>query len=237
MISPHSESRLSTSSQPFSPARLGVLGGSFNPVHNGHLAIAQQTRDLLSLNHILFVPTGEPPHKSMGTLASPKDRYEMVRLAIASDPTFGVSDVEITRPGKSYTLDTIRTLRYQYAPTTRLFFLIGLDAFLEFPTWREPATLLTLCSFVVISRPGISFRSLVNMTLLPAIPEESLAALDAGWSSKLEVPLSNQQLICIHLPPIYVSASDIRNRVRQAQSVANLLPASVESYIIQHHLY
>jgi nicotinate-nucleotide adenylyltransferase len=238
MNSADSEPRFSApSAQQSGETRLGVLGGSFNPIHNGHLAIARQSRDLLGLDQILFIPTGDPPHKSIGTLAPAKDRYEMVRLAIASDPTFTVSDVEINRPGKSYTLDTIRTLLQQYGTSTRLFFLIGLDAFLDFPTWREPATLLTLCSFVVISRPGISFQSLTSMTLFPAIPKKSLVALDAGQRSKLEVPLSRQQLICIHVPPTDVSASDVRNRVRQAQSVANLLPASVESYIIQHHLY
>jgi len=217
--------------------RVGLLGGSFNPVHNGHLAIARQTQDLLGFDQILFIPTGDPPHKPVGTLASAKDRYEMVRLAIASDPTFAVSTVEINRPGKSYTLDTIRALRQQYGPGTSLFFLIGLDAFLDFPSWREPATLLTLCSFVVISRPGISFQSLTRITLLPAIPKEPLGDLDEGRRSRLDVPLPHQQLICVHLPPTPVSASDIRNRVRQSQPVANLLPPSVESYIIQHHLY
>jgi nicotinate-nucleotide adenylyltransferase len=238
MISPDSGPRPSApSTQHLGDTRLGLLGGSFNPVHNGHLAIARQTRDLLSFDQILFIPAGDPPHKSIGALAPAKDRYEMVRLAIASDSTFAVSDVEINRPGKSYTLDTLRTLQHQYGTSTRLFFLIGLDAFLDFPTWREPATLLTLCSFVVISRPGISFQSLATMTLLPAIPEESLAALDAGRRSKLEVPLPHHQLICVHVPPTPISASDIRNRVRQAQPVANLLPPSVESYIIHHHLY
>ena len=237
-MAPHPESQPSApNTQHSGDRRVGVLGGSFNPVHNGHLAIARQTRDLLGLDQILFIPAGVPPHKSTETLAPSKDRYEMVRLAIVSDPTFVVSDVEINRPGKSYTLDTIRTLRQQYDPGTRLFFLIGLDAFLDFPTWREPDTLLTLSSFVVISRPGISFQSLATMTLLPAIPKESLVALDTGRRSILEVPLPFQQLICIHIPPTEVSASDVRNRVRQAQSVANLLPASVESYIIQHHLY
>src|SRR5215471_9254247 len=181
--------------------RLGVLGGTFNPIHNGHLAIARQTREALGLDRILFIPTNDPPHKPHQGLAPAKDRYEMVRLAIDSDPLFVISDVELRRSGTSYSIDTVRQLQHEYGPQTHLFFLIGLDAFLEFPTWHEPDTLLTLCSFVVISRPGISFRSLANMTLLPAIPEESLAALDAGRSSKLEVPLSNQQLICMHLPP------------------------------------
>lgn len=217
--------------------RLGLLGGSFNPVHNGHLAIARQTRDLLSLDRILFIPAGDPPHKPDGTLASAKDRYEMVRLAVESDPTFAVSGVEISRPGKSYTLDTIRTLQQQYGPSAQLFFLIGLDAFLDFPSWREPATLLNLCSFVVISRPGISFQPLATMTLLPEISLESLASLDAGRIVKLEVPLLHQRLICMKLPPNHVSASDIRTRMQRHQPVANLLPPSVESYIIHHHLY
>jgi nicotinate-nucleotide adenylyltransferase len=238
MMSPDSEPRPSApNTQHLGTSRVGLLGGSFNPVHNGHLAIARQARDVLSLDRILFIPTGLPPHKSGETLAPAKDRYEMVRLAIASDPAFSVSDVEISRPGKSYTVDTVRELQQQYGPQTRLYFLIGLDAFLDFPTWREPGMLLDLCSFVVISRPGISFQPLAAMKLLPAIPQDSLAALDAGRRSKLEVPLSHHQLICLHVPPIHVSASDIRTKVRQAEPVAHLLPPSVESYIIYHHLY
>ncbi len=238
MISPDSEPRPSApSTLHVGASRLGLLGGSFNPIHNGHLAIARQTRDLLGLDRILFIPTGDPPHKPDGNLAPAKDRYEMIRLAIASDSTFAVSDVEIRRPGKSYTLDTIRTLQQQYGPSIHLFFLIGLDAFLDFPSWREPAMLLNLCSFVVISRPGISFQPLAAMDLLPAIPLGSLAALDAGRMSKLEVPLTHHQLICVQVPPTHVSASDIRTRIRQALPAANLLPPSVESYIIHHHLY
>ncbi|HEY7533487.1 MAG TPA: nicotinate-nucleotide adenylyltransferase [Nitrospiraceae bacterium] len=217
--------------------RLGLLGGSFNPIHNGHLAIAKQTQSLLLLDRILFIPTGDPPHKPDGTLAPAQDRYEMVRLAISAESTFAVSDVEIRRPGKSYTLDTVRILQGQYGSDTRLFFLIGLDAFLDFPTWREPNTLLHLCSFVVISRPGVSFEALANMPLLPANLQESLAALDSGRLARLVIPLDHQELICLTLTPSNISASEIRANVRQAKPLANLLPQSVESYIIHHHLY
>ena len=139
--------------------RLGLLGGSFNPVHNGHLAIARQTREALGLDQILFIPTSHPPHKPNGSLAPAQDRYEMVRLAIASDPTFAISDVEIRRPGKSYSIDTIRLLQQDYGAQTQLFFLIGLDAFLDFPSWREPQTLLKLCRFrcPLPARPVVSF--------------------------------------------------------------------------------
>jgi nicotinate-nucleotide adenylyltransferase len=217
--------------------RLGLLGGSFNPVHNGHLAIARQTREALGLDRVLFIPTSLPPHKPSGSLAPAPDRYEMVRLAIASDPTLAISDVEIRRPGKSYSIDTVRLLQQEYGPQTQLSFLIGLDAFLDFPSWRDPQTLLELCSFVVLSRPGLSFRSLSTVALLPPIPYPSLADLDAGRISRIEAQVGTQRLICLKLPPSAVSASDIRARIRQGLPAANLLPPPVESYILQHHLY
>jgi nicotinate-nucleotide adenylyltransferase len=217
--------------------RLGLLGGSFNPVHGGHLAIAHHTREALQLDQILFIPTSHPPHKPNASLAPAQDRYEMVRLAIASDPSLAISDVELRRPGKSYSIDTIRLLQHDYGAHTQLFFLIGLDAFLDFPSWRDPRTLLELCSFVVLSRPGLSFRSLSTVALLPPIPYPSLADLDAGRIPRIEAPIGRQRLICLKQPPCPISASDIRARIRQGLPVANLLPPLVESYILHHHLY
>lgn len=238
MMPPDSESPSSSlSTQHSGPLRLGLLGGSFNPIHNGHLAIARQTREALGLDRILFIPTSQPPHKRNGSLAPARDRYEMVRLAIASDPALAISDVEINRPGKSYTIDTVRLLQQEYGAQTQLFFLIGLDAFLEFPSWRDPQALLELCQFVILSRPGQSFRSLSTVRLLPPIPFPSLADLDAGRISRIDAPLGEQGLICLKLPPCPISASDIRTRIRQGLPSANLLPPSVESYILQHHLY
>ena len=161
----------------------------------------------------------------------------MVRLAITSDPSLAISDVEIRRPGKSYSIDTIRLLRQEYGAQTQLYFLIGLDAFLDFPSWREPLTLLELCPFVVLSRPGLSFQSLSTVAMLPPIPYPSLADLDAGRIFHLEVPLGKQRLICLKLPPSVISASNIRSRIRQRLPLANLLPPLVESYILRHHLY
>ena len=232
-----SDSKNSALSTHHSILRLGLLGGSFNPVHNGHLAIARQTREALGLDQILFVPTSHPPHKPNGSLAPAQDRYEMVRLAISSDPTFAISDVEINRPGKSYSIDTIRLLQQTYGAQTQLFFLIGLDAFLDFPSWREPRTLLQLCRFVVLSRPGLLFRSLSTVPLLPPIPVSSLMDLDADRISRIEAPLGTQGLICLKLPPSPISASNIRSQISQGHPVANLLPPLVESYILQHHLY
>ena len=236
-MSPDSESRRSAPSIRQSTLRLGLLGGSFNPIHNGHLAIAHQTREALSLDQILFIPSSDPPHKPNDSLARPEDRYEMVRLAISSDPLLAISDVEIRRPGKSYSIDTVRLLRQTHGEQAQLHFLIGLDAFLDFPSWRDPRALLELCRFVILSRPGLSFRSLSTVPLLPPIPYSSLADLDAGRISKIEAPTGTQGLICLKLPPSPISASDIRSRIRQGLPVANLLPPSVESYILHHHLY
>lgn len=191
----------------------------------------------LDFDRILFIPTGDPPHKSSQDLASATDRYEMVRLAIASESDLAISDIELQRPGKSYTIDTVRLLRQEYGSGTDLFFLIGLDAFLEFPTWREPNALLEICSFVVMNRPGTSFQDLTRLNLFQTLSRESLAALDAGQISQLDIPLGERQLICLHLTPSEISASDIRKKVRTGLSVANLLPLTVESYILRHHLY
>ena len=218
-------------------SRVGLLGGTFNPVHYGHLAIARQTREALELDRVVLIPTGDPPHKPHENLAPAKDRYEMVRLAIASDPLLSISDVEVHRSGKSYSIDTVRLLQEEYGKDARFYFLIGLDAFLELPTWRDPETLLTLCSFVVLSRPGLLFQALSASPLIPRLPQASLVELDEGRSSRLDVSLGPQSLICLRLPPSNVSASDIRARIAQGISTVNLLPPAVESYILQHHIY
>ena len=218
-------------------SRIGLLGGTFNPIHNAHLAIARQAREMLALDRVVMIPSGDPPHKPSKGLASAKDRYEMVRLALASDPHLAISDVEVRRSGKSYSIDTVRLLQQEYGNETRLHFLIGLDAFLEFPTWREPETLLTLCSFVVLSRPGLSFQALSTLPLIPRLPQASLTDLDQGRAVRLDVPIGLQSLICLRVAPSTVSASDIRGRIARGASTANLLPPAVESYILQHHIY
>jgi nicotinate-nucleotide adenylyltransferase len=192
---------------------------------------------MLALERVVFVPTGDPPHKPHEHLASAKDRYEMVRLAIAYDPLLSLSDVDVRRSGKSYSIDTVRILQAEYGVGTQLYFLIGLDAFLELPTWRDPETLLTLCSFVVLSRPGLSFQALSALPLIPQLPQASLVDLDAGHSMRLDASIGTQSLICLRLPPSDISASEIRARLAQGVSTANLLPPAVESYILQHHIY
>jgi nicotinate-nucleotide adenylyltransferase len=233
-------------------SRLGLIGGTFNPIHNGHVSIARHVREALNLERVLFIPAGDPPHKTDKDLAPTGDRFEMVRLAVDDDRRLAVSDVEIARARKSYTIDTIHVLSEQYGTNTELFFLIGIDAFVEFPTWKSPDELLLLCHFVVVSRPGSTFTPLVHMPCLSSILDASpsvfgttlderiaiVGRLDARRQSRLDIPVpGGKSVILLDVPPCDISASDIRTRVRQGRPLANLLPPPVESYILHHHLY
>jgi nicotinate-nucleotide adenylyltransferase len=157
--------------------RLGILGGTFNPVHFGHLAAAEEVRDRLKLEKIIFIPSFLPPHKIDDDIPSAVQRQEMVRLAIKGNAHFTVSDMEIRRGGRSYTIDTIRTLQ-QLHPGAELYFLSGLDAFLEIRTWKDWDKLMAFCSFVVLSRDGYRFRNITQLGFLD-VSERDLSALDA----------------------------------------------------------
>ncbi len=229
---------LSEASTKHVPLKVGLLGGSFNPIHNGHLTIARHVHESMQLSQVLFIPTGDPPHKRDGSLAPANVRLEMVRLAIADNPLFTVSDIEIRRTGKSYSIDTIRALHHHYGPSTELFFIIGLDAFLDFPTWREPTELLRICHVVVVPRPGQSFQALAGMSLLPTLDPDRLAGLDTGALNRLDIAsTSDPGVTCLAFPPCATSASEIRRRVRNKLPVVNMLPPLVQSYILRHSLY
>ena len=216
--------------------RIGLLGGTFNPIHNGHLHIADQTRTRLGFDHILFIPTGDPPHKSLTSLAPVHHRLAMVKLATQPFPDFQVSDIEATSSETCYTIDTLNALKDQIEG--ELFFLVGLDAFLDFPMWKAADQLFTKANFIVLSRPGVQFVETTALPLLPRIPENDLRALDQGTRDLLEIPTSPSTTITfLALPPCDISASVIRDRLQKGLSVADWLPAPIESYIIHHHLY
>lgn len=218
--------------------KLGLLGGSFNPIHRCHLSIAHSAQQLLQLDRILFVPTGDPPHKQSGTLAAARHRYRMVQLAIQDSPGFALTDIEIRRPGKSYSIDTVRAIQQEYGPATTIFFIIGLDAFLDLPSWKDAETLLASCHFVVISRPSVRFRTLASIPLFHSVPEDSVIALDMARQERADAALANgRTLTFLRLPPCEVSASEIRKRLQEGSPLANLLPPPVESYILREGLY
>ncbi len=216
--------------------RIGILGGTFNPVHCGHLAASEEVLKRLRLDRVLFVPASVPPHKTDEDLPSPGQRLDMVRLAIAGNPSLTLSDIEVMRGGPSYTIDTVRSLRSVH-PGADLFFITGIDSFLDIRTWHEWEQLLSACAFVVLSRPGYHFTDLIKLGFLDRSFDE-LALLDSGkvretavrtargWEIHLEAGFSST-----------ISSTEIRRRVREGHSLKYLLPDAVEHYIITNGLY
>ncbi len=215
--------------------KLGILGGTFNPIHYGHLAAAEEVSDRLGLQRVLFVPSFIPPHKKDEDMPSVIHRMEMVRLAIADNPLFEPSDIELKRGGMSYTIDTINTLR-QSLHDAELYFITGLDSFLEIQTWNRWEMLMTLCGFVVLSRPGYRFQDLSGIDFMKSA-EEELAALDRGLR-KQAVVRSRTYTVFLEMIPLYdISSTDIRRRIKEGRSIKYLLPDKVENYIIKNKLY
>lgn len=213
--------------------RIGILGGTFNPIHTGHLAAAEEVRDRLRLDQVLFVPAYLPPHKDEQLLTAAQ-RLEMVRLAVAGNGRFRASDIEVRRGGRSFTIDTIAELQASH-PGAELFFITGLDSFLEIMTWKDWERLLSLCVFVVISREGSRFADLTRLPFL-AGRERDLAEMDAG-TEEAELSAKGVRAFLVRIPAYEISSTDIRRRVRQGRSIKYLLPEPVERYIIENKLY
>ncbi|GJL53545.1 MAG: putative nicotinate-nucleotide adenylyltransferase [Nitrospirales bacterium] len=217
---------------------IGLFGGTFNPIHSCHLHIAGHAQTKCHLDRIIFIPTGDPPHKQSTSLAPAHHRLAMVHLALESHPTFSVSDIEIHATGVSYTVDTLITLQQQHQDVTRWSFIIGLDAFLDLHTWKSATRLLQLCNFIVCSRPSADFTKVPSVTCLPPISPHSLRNLESGQIQRLEIPLpTGTQLTFLSLPPCEASASSIRTSIREGRDVSHWLPPSLESYILKHHLF
>lgn len=193
--------------------RLGVLGGTFDPVHVGHLILAETAREQLALGRVVFVPAGVPWRKAVVSITEPEHRLAMLRLAIAGNPAFAVSDVEVTRVGPSYTAETLKALAKEHTGA-ELFFLLGEDALADLPNWYQPRRILQLATLAVARRPGGPAEA----------GDEAPRGLSAG-------------LVRLEMPRIDISASALRARVRDGLSVRYLVPEAVEAYIREHGLY
>jgi nicotinate-nucleotide adenylyltransferase len=196
---------------------IGVLGGTFDPIHMGHLIIAEATRIQLDLGEVLFVPAGEPWLKANNYISPAAHRVQMVRLAIADKAYFKLSTMEVERAGPSYTVDTIAELKGQFAAGDKLFFILGWDNLAQLPQWREPVRLVKMCHLVAVPRVGY--------------PAPDLSTLEAA------IPGLSQRTILLETPRIDISASQIRDWAAQGLSIHNLVPELVEKYIKQHGLY
>jgi len=212
--------------------KLGLFGGTFNPVHFGHLRAALELAELLPLDRVVFIPAASPPHKETGGIASFEHRLQMLRLAVADHDSFSVSDTENLRPGKSYSIDTVRHFQEAAKADLELFFITGQDAFDAITTWYDWKNLLRLCRFAVMTRPGYEKRGL-DRILPPDIARRYAydatedVFQDSGGGSILFRPTTF----------LDISSSDIRNRIHQGRSVRFLTPESVLRYMEDKRLY
>lgn len=212
---------------------IGILGGTFNPVHYGHLRAAEEVRDRIGLEKILFIPSGNPPLKNRN-LASAEYRFEMTRLAIASNPSFELSDVEYRKDGTSYTVDTLMALREMH-PGKEFSFILGIDAFLDIPLWHHPERIMELTNFVVVSRPGFSFTKLSPRIVAG---KEELAAMNGNHHGVYRTSVDKGgEVRLMNITPLDISATTIRRLVKEGRTIKYLLPESVESFIISHNMY
>jgi nicotinate-nucleotide adenylyltransferase len=218
-----------------SEMKIGIFGGTFNPIHYGHLRAAEEVRERFDLSKIIFIPSKNPPLKSQDLLNS-VHRYEMTEFALSGNGFFKISDIEFKRPGKSYSVQTLEELRNIFHDAT-LYFILGIDAFLEIPTWWQSERLISLVDFIVISRSSFGFVDLLSSPYINA-SKNDLEKLDKGELDLYTTPLKgNKAMMAFRIPLIDISATEIRRRVREGKSIKYLLPESVESYIIANRLY
>lgn len=196
--------------------RLGVLGGTFDPIHYAHLVIAEEARARLQLDRVLFVPSGQPPHKLTKVVSPTDHRLAMVQLAIATNPHFELSRLDVDRCGPCYSVDLLEVLASRLEPNDELYFIVGLDSLAELPTWHEPARLIRLCRLVVVRRPGYHIDLVQLEAALPGIVD---------------------RLTFLETPEMGISSTEIQHRVQAGLPIKYQLPEAVESYIFGHGLY
>jgi nicotinate-nucleotide adenylyltransferase len=190
--------------------KIGILGGTFDPIHMGHLVLAEQVREKLKLDQVIFIPCFSPPHKRGRKLSPAKDRLYMIQLALDGNPFFSFSDIELKRKGFSYTVDTLRQLKDLY-PNSKIYFLTGSDALNEIHTWKDPEKIYKLAKMIIASRPGFDEFD----------PEDHFA----------------KKGIIVNITGIDISSTQIRERVKKGQSIKYLVPSKVEKYIKRKKLY
>ncbi len=212
--------------------RLGILGGTFNPIHLGHLRCAEEIREQLDLEQIIFIPSANPPHKEPSEIVPASQRLKLTKLATSDNPRFFVSDIEIQRRGKSYSITTINYFRKKYGDGLNLFFILGMDAFQEITTWKGYEKLLACCNFIVTTRPRFKKKPLEE--ILPLIVAK-LFSYDR--KNRCYVHRSNSLIYFREITLLNISSTLIRNNIRENRSIRYLLPERVEEYIRKRRLY
>ncbi len=196
---------------------VGIMGGTFDPIHNGHLAVAQEVRKRLDMERVIFVPAGQPWLKSSRPVTPAAHRFEMVRLAIRRYRYFEVSRIEIDRAGPTYTIDTIREMKSRLRSGYEFYFITGWDSLGQLPLWRDAVALVQLCHLVAVPRPGVA--------------EPDVADLEAA------IPGISARLMSLDRPRVDFSSTEVRERVARGESIESMVPRAVERYIREHGLY
>lgn len=199
-------------------SRIGIMGGTFNPIHIGHLIAANDVREKFGLDKVLFIPSGTPPHKPGSEVIDPEHRFEMVRLAVASNAGFEASRMEIDRAGYTYTINTLIELREKYDEDTSFYFIIGADVIAELKTWREFERVFKLCEFFAVLRPGYTESSFMDE--IRRLNEECGARIHPVQSRLIDI-----------------SSTEIRERTMNGVTIKYLVPDAVEEYILDKGLY
>lgn len=198
--------------------KVGILGGTFNPIHNGHILLAKKALKEFGLDYILFIPTGLPPHKSTKDLASKRHRLKMAALAIKGNKNFKLSGIEISRGGYSYAVDTFSKLKKRLGKKTKLYYVMGLDSINSILSWKKPLELFNLCEFIVATRPGSKIRAFKRLIKFPPL------AINKDKIFVIEVKKA-------------VSSTEIRNRLRTGRPISKLVRPEVERYLLKHSIY
>jgi len=217
--------------------RVGVFGGSFNPIHFGHLLLADEICEVLELDRLLFVPAGQPPHKPAKDLAPARDRFQMTALAVREHPRFEACDVEFRRAGPSYTVHTLEALRDR----GDLHLVMGSETFLDLLNWREPAQIVRLARLVIVPRNGTVFDpetpAVVKVLKELGLPDLLSVTTDGTWPFSSAAEASPRSPLLVRAASLPISGSDLRRRAREGLSLAYRMPAPVAAYVKDRGLY
>ncbi len=198
--------------------RIGIMGGTFNPVHNGHIAIADAAMEQFVLDKVVFVPSGLPPHKTKAEIIDKEHRFKMIKMALRGHKHFSTSRIEMDRPGYSYAVDTFKAFHKKFGKKAKLFYIMGLDSINDILNWKKPLELFKFCEFVVATRPGNSLRLFKRLVKFPPLQRE----------------VDKIHLMEVHID---ISATEIRKRIKKGKSITKMVPRKVKQYIKKEELF